>query len=145
MDFIPADKTIEEKQQEILHRFNFFDTWNDKYAYLMDYAKKLPDFDPAWRTEENRVAECNTPAWVKTFVKDGRLYFSADSDTDMANGILGLMVYLLSGQKADDILNAKMDFLDEMGLMEHLSPSRAHGLKSLIQMLLQKAKEASGS
>lgn len=139
-------KTIQEVEDEITDEFSFFDNWQDKYEYLIELGKKLNDYPEAERKDENKVKGCQSSVWLTTSVSNGAIVFKADSDSTIVKGLIALLVRVLSGRTPDEILNAKLDFIDKIGLKQHLAQTRANGLAAMIKQmkmyaLAYKAKE----
>lgn len=132
--------TIEDIENEIIEEFSYFDNWTDKYEYLIDFGKGLNPMDAAFKIDANKVAGCVSQVWLHTEIKDGRIYFAADSDAIITKGLVGLLVKVLSGQKPEDVANAKLGFLDKIGMKEHLSPTRSNGLVSMINYMKRSAE-----
>ncbi|MCC6371695.1 MAG: SufE family protein [Bacteroidia bacterium] len=131
---------IEDVEKEILEEFEFFgDDWEAKYEHLIDLGKSLPLIEAQFKTEENIIQGCQSRVWLNSELKDGKMIFTADSDAIITKGMVALMIRVLSGQKPEDIVNAKMDFVDKIGLKEHLSPTRANGLVSMINRMKKEA------
>lgn len=128
-------KSIDEIQAEIIDEFSLFDDWMQRYEYLIELGKSLPLIDEEHKKDENLIKGCQSQVWVHADLKDNRVVFTADSDAIITKGIIALMVRVLSGQKPEDIVKADMGFVDEIGLKEHLSPTRANGLVSMIKQL----------
>lgn len=135
------EDTIEKTEAEILEDFSFFDNWEDKYEYIIDFGKSLKPMDPIYKTDENKVAGCVSQVWLHTDYKEGKLFFEADSDAIITKGLVGLLVKVLSGKKPLDIINAKLEFLDKIGMKEHLSPTRSNGLVSMIKFMKRNAEQ----
>ncbi len=131
---------IENIEKEIVEEFSFFDNWEDKYEYIIDFGKGLNPMDSAYKTDANKVAGCVSQVWLHTEIKDGRIYFTADSDAIITKGLVGLLVKVLSGQKPEDVANAKLEFLDKIGMKDHLSPTRSNGLVSMIKYMKRSAE-----
>jgi cysteine desulfuration protein SufE len=129
------DKSINQLQDEITEDFSMYDDWNDKYEYLIDFGKSLPKLDEQYKTEENRIHGCQSMVWLNAQMKDGKLYFEADSDAIITKGIVGLLVKVLSGHTPKEIAESDLYFIDNIGLKEHLSPNRANGLVSMIKKM----------
>lgn len=125
--------TIVELQDEIIEEFEFFDDWMEKYEYIIDLGKELSDFDSAYKTEENRIKGCQSQLWIHIENNNGILNFSADSDAIITKGIAALILRPVQGQKIKDIANYDFNFVDKIGLKEHLSMTRSNGLVSMIQ------------
>ena len=138
-------KTIAEIEREIVDEFAIFDEWVDKYAYLIEIGSGLEGMDDAHKTEENLIKGCQSRVWFHAEMKDGRLYFTADSDALITKGIAGLLTRVFSGQLPGDILNDDLKFIDEIGLAQHLSPTRSNGLLSMIKQIRMYALAADAS
>ena len=128
-------QTIKEIQEEILEDFNMFDDWMQKYEYLIDLGKDLPTIDEKYRVEENLIKGCQSRVWLHAEENNGNIVFSADSDAIMTKGIVALLIRVLSGQNANDIAHADLDFINKIGLKEQLSATRANGLLSMIKQM----------
>jgi cysteine desulfuration protein SufE len=132
--------TIEEIEKEITEEFNFFgEDWEAKYENLIDLGKSLPLIQPEFKTDENIIQGCQSRVWLHSELKEGKLIFTADSNAIITKGMVALMIRVLSNQKPEDILKAKMEFVDKIGLKEHLSPTRANGLLSMINQMKQES------
>lgn len=127
--------TIEEIEREIVGEFSVYDDWMDKYAYLIELGNELPAMDEQHKTEDNLIKGCQSRVWFYPEMRDGLLYFMADSDAIITKGIASLLVRVFSGQKPADIANADLGFIDEIGLTQHLSPTRSNGLVSIIKQI----------
>ena len=127
--------TIKQIQDEIVEEFSMFEDWMQRYEYIIDLGKSLPLIDEQYKTEDNIIKGCQSKVWVHAEEKEGKIIFTADSDAILTKGIIGILIRTFSNQKAVDILEANTDFIDEIGLKEHLSPTRANGLVSMIKQL----------
>ena len=127
--------TIKEIQEEIIDEFSIFDDWMDRYEYLIELGKSLPIIDEQFKLDENLIKGCQSKVWLYSELEDDRVKFSADSDAILTKGIAALLLRVYSGQKPEDILTAETSFIDEVGLKEHLSPTRANGLVSMIKQI----------
>jgi cysteine desulfuration protein SufE len=125
--------TIKEIQEEIVDEFSLFDDWMQRYEYIIDLGKNLPLIQEEFKTDDNIIKGCQSKVWLKGEQKDDKIKFTADSDAILTKGIIAILIRVFSNQKSSDILNADMDFIDEIGLKEHLSPTRANGLVSMIK------------
>ncbi|WP_395050592.1 SufE family protein [Flavobacterium sp.] len=125
--------TIKEIQEEIVDEFSMFDDWMQRYEYIIDLGKNLPLIQEEFKTDDNIIKGCQSKVWLKGEQKDDRIVFTADSDAILTKGIIAILIRVFSNQKASNILNADMDFIDKIGLKEHLSPTRANGLVSMIK------------
>lgn len=128
-------QTIKEIQEEILEDFDMFDDWMQKYEYLIDLGKDLPSIDKKYKIEENLIKGCQSRVWLHAEENNGNIVFSADSDAIMTKGIVALLIRVLSGQNANDIAHADLDFINKIGLKEQLSATRANGLLSMIKQM----------
>ena len=127
--------TIQEIQDEIVAEFSMFDDWMQRYEYIIDLGKSLPLIDEQYKTEENIIKGCQSKVWVHAEQNGDKIIFTAASDAILTKGIIAILIRAFSNQKAADILNANTDFIDEIGLKEHLSPTRANGLVSMIKKI----------
>ena len=127
--------TIKQIQEEIIDEFSMFDDWMDRYEYLIELGKSLPIIDDQFKLDENLIKGCQSKVWLYSELEDDRVKFSADSDAILTKGIAALLLRVYSGQKPGDILTAETSFIDEVGLKEHLSPTRANGLVSMIKQI----------
>ena len=132
-------KNITEIENEIIEEFSFFDNWEEKYEYIIDFGKNLKPMDAAYKTDENKVAGCVSQVWLHSDYRDGRVTFEADSDAIITKGLVGLLVKVLSGQKPADVANAELAFIDKIGMKEHLSPTRSNGLVNMIKHMKRAA------
>ena len=128
-------KTIEEIEQEIIEEFSLFDSWDDKYEYIIDLGKKLPVLEDQHKKDENKVRGCQSTVWLVADYKDGKIYFKADSDAMIVKGLISMLIRVLSGQTPDDIVNAKLDFIREIGMMSHLAQTRSNGLLAMVKQM----------
>ena len=128
---------IQDIQQEIIDEFAMFDAedWDERYQYLIDLGKTLPLIAPQYKTDDNLIKGCQSRVWLHAEARDGRIYFTADSDAILTKGIIAILIRTFSGQSAKDILEADTQFLDQIGLREHLSPTRANGLVSMVKQI----------
>ena len=118
-----------------VEEFALFDDWTGKYEYLIDLGKQLPLIDEKYKTDAYRIKGCQSQVWLQTEMKDGMLYFTADSDAIITKGLIALLVRILSGQEPQDIANAELYVIDKIGLHEHLSPTRSNGLAHMIEKM----------
>jgi cysteine desulfuration protein SufE len=127
--------TIQEIQDTIVDEFSMFDDWMQRYEYIIDLGKALPLIDEQYKTEDNIIKGCQSKVWVHAEQNEDKIVFTADSDAILTKGIIAILIRAFSNQKAADILEANTDFIDEIGLKEHLSPTRANGLVSMIKQI----------
>jgi cysteine desulfuration protein SufE len=133
---------IQIAQEELVADFELFDDWMDRYQYLIDLGRRLPDFPDELRTEENRIRGCQSQVWFVPHHKDGRLHFEAISDAAIVSGLIALLLRLYSGRKPQDILDTPPDFIAALQLESHLSPTRSNGLYSMLEAIRRFASEA---
>ena len=126
---------IEEIELEIISEFEQFDEWLDKYNYLIELGKSLPLISDEFKTDQYVITGCQSKVWLHASLKDNKIFFEADSDAIITKGIVGLLIRVFSSQSPNDILNSKLDFIDKIGLHEHLSPTRSNGLTSMIKQM----------
>jgi len=122
-------------QEQIIEEFSVFDQWLDKYEYLIGLAGELPPIDPAHRTDQYLIKGCQSRVWVDATLRDGRLWFSADSDAIITKGIISLLIRVLNGRTPQEVLDTDLYFIDRIGLSENLSPTRANGLLAMIKQM----------
>ncbi len=127
--------TIKAIQEEIVDEFSMFDDWMQRYEYIIDLGKNLPLIKEECKTDENLILGCQSKVWLKGEQQDDKIIFTADSDAILTKGIIAILIRAFSNQKANDILEANTNFIDEIGLKEHLSPTRANGLVSMIKQI----------
>ncbi len=125
--------TIQEIQNEIIDEFSIFEDWMDKYEYLIELGNLLDPYDEKNKIKSNLIQGCQSRVWLDAEYKDGKIYFTADSDAIITKGIIALLIKVLSGRTAEEILNTELYFIDKIGLKENLSPTRANGLVSMIK------------
>lgn len=133
---------IQFAQQELIDDFGLFDDWMDRYQYLIDMGRRLPEFPEALRTEDNRIRGCQAQVWFVAKKTDGRLWFQAISDAAIVSGLIALLLRLYSGRTPQDILDTAPDFVAALQLESHLSPTRSNGLFSMIKAIRRFASEA---
>ena len=127
--------TITEIQNAIIEDFSFLESWEDRYEYMIDLGKSLPLIDPQYKTDEYLIKGCQSQVWLHAENKGDIIHFTADSDAIITKGIVALLVRVYSGHTPEEILAAKTDFIDQIGLKEHLSPTRANGLVSMLEQM----------
>ena len=127
--------TIQEIQNDIVDEFSMFDDWMQRYEYIIELGKSLPLIEEQYKTEDNIIKGCQSKVWVHGEQKDDKIVFTADSDAILTKGIIAILIRTFSNQKASDILEANTNFIDAIGLKEHLSPTRANGLVSMIKQI----------
>ena len=128
-------ETIEEVQEEIVEEFSMFDDWMQRYEYMIELGKSLPLIDAQYKTDDYIIKGCQSKVWVRADLEKDKLVFTADSDAIITKGIIAILIRVFSHQHPDAILEAETEFIDKIGLKEHLSPTRANGLVSMIKQL----------
>lgn len=127
--------TIQDIQQDIIDEFAMFDDWMQRYEYMIELGKSLPLIDDQYKTDNHIIKGCQSKVWVKSEIKGDKVVFTADSDAIITKGIIAILIRVFSNQSPQSIIEASTDFIDEIGLKEHLSPTRANGLVSMIKQL----------
>ena len=133
---------VRQAQDEVVEEFAFFDDWMDRYQYLIDMGRKLPEFPEADRVDANKIRGCQSQVWFVAEQEDGRLNFRAISDAAIVSGLIALLLRIYSGRKPQDILDTPPDFVAALQLEQHLSPTRSNGLSSMLQAIRNFAPEA---
>lgn len=127
--------TIDQIQDEIIDEFSETDDWMDRYAMIIDLGNSLPAIDPKYKTPEHLIEGCQSRVWLNAEERDGRMFYTADSDAIIVKGIIALLIRVLNDQTPDDILHADLYFIDRIGLAENLSPTRSNGLLAMIKQM----------
>ena len=127
--------TINEIQDEIIEEFNVFDDWMDKYSLIIDMGNNLTPLDEQYKTNQNLIEGCQSRVWITAQMKDGKVHFEGESDAIIVKGIVSLLFRVLNNQTPNDILNNDLYFIKEIGLQEHLSPTRSNGLVSMLKQM----------
>jgi len=127
--------TIKDIQNDIIEEFAMFEDWEERYQYMIDLGKTLPLIDDQYKTDDNIIKGCQSKVWVHAEMKANKVHFTADSDAIITKGIIAILIRVFSDQSPKDIIEANTDFIDEIGLKEHLSPTRANGLVSMIKQI----------
>ena len=135
---------VKAAQQEIVEEFSLFADWMDRYQYLIDLGRRLPDFPDELRTEENRIRGCQSQVWFVPEKKNGRLHFRATSDAAIVTGLIAVLLRIYSGRYPQDILDTPPDFVEALQLQSHLSPTRSNGLSSMLEAIHRFAAQAAG-
>ena len=128
-------ETIEQTEQEIVEEFGLFDNWDDKYEYIIDLGKKLAPLDAAYKTDANKVKGCQSTVWLHAFTSNGRIIFQADSDAIIVKGLTSMLIRVLSGHTAQEIIDAKLGFIQQIGMTTHLAQTRSNGLLSMVKQM----------
>lgn len=128
-------KPILETEKEIIEDFALFDSWEDKYEYIIDMGKKLPALENQYKLDENKIKGCQSTVWLVASYKDGKIFFKADSDAVIVKGLISMLIRVLSGHTPNEIIDARLDFIREIGMMTHLAQTRSNGLLSMIKQM----------
>ncbi len=128
-------KAIEDIESEIVEEFALFDSWDDKYEYIIDLGKKLLPLDPKFKLDENKVRGCQSSVWLVANEESGRIFYRAESDAVIVKGLISMLVRVLSGQTPEAIINARLDFIKDIGMMTHLAQTRSNGLLSMVKQM----------
>ena len=139
---LPTEASAAEAQEAIAEEFAFFGDWSERYQYLIDLGKRLPDFPEAWKTEANRLQGCQSKVWIVPHRQDGKLFFSGASDSSIVSGLVYLALRVYSGRTAEQIRTTPADFVQAIGLSKHLSPTRSNGFSALLAFIQQSAESA---
>lgn len=127
--------TINEIQQEIIEEFSAFEDWMDKYGYLIELGNELPDLDPKEKTDQHLIKGCQSRVWLVSDFEDGRIIFRGESDAVIVKGLVALLLRVVSGRTPEELINNELFFVDEIGLKQHLSPTRSNGLLAMIKQI----------
>jgi cysteine desulfuration protein SufE len=127
--------TVQEVEDQIVEEFSFFDDWMDRYSYLIELSKDLPLIEEKEKTDQNVISGCQSRVWVNAEQKEGKIFFTADSDAIITKGIIALLIRVFSGRTPQEILSNELTFIDRIGLKENLSPTRANGLLAMIKQM----------
>jgi len=128
-------RPIEEIEKEIAEEFALFDSWDDKYEYIIDLGKKLPRLEDQYKIDENRVRGCQSTVWLVADYRDGKVFYKAESDAVIVKGLISMLIRVLSGQSPDNILQAKLNFIQQIGMTTHLAQTRSNGLLAMVRQM----------
>jgi len=128
-------KTTQGTEQEIIEEFALFDSWDGKYEYIIDLGKKLPVLEARYKTDENRVRGCQSTVWLTADYTDGKVFFKADSDAVIVKGLISMLIRVLSGHTPDEIIGARLDFIQQIGMTTHLAQTRSNGLLAMVKQM----------
>lgn len=129
------EKTIAQIENDIIEDFSLFDTWDEKYEYIIELGKKLAPLNPVFRTDEHKVKGCQSTVWLGSVYKNGKVYFEADSDAIIVKGLISMLIRILSGHTPDEIINAQLDCIKVIGMSSHLAQTRANGLLAMVKQM----------
>lgn len=130
---------IAQIQADLVDEFDIFDDWMARYEYVIDLGRQLPDFPEEWKTDENKISGCQSQVWLNFQMQDGKLHIDGTSDAAIVLGLVAIVLRVYSDQAPQDILNAKPDFIKDIGFSDHLSPTRSNGLHSMLRTIYQRA------
>lgn len=128
-------QTIQDIEKEIVEEFSLLDSWDDKYEYIIELGKRLPELENKHKLDENRVRGCQSTVWLVADYRDGRIFYKADSDAVIVKGLISLLIRVLSGQAPGEIIPAKLDFIQRIGLSTHLAQTRSNGLLAMVKQM----------
>ncbi|HRO69347.1 MAG TPA: SufE family protein [Chitinophagaceae bacterium] len=126
---------IQAIEKEIVEEFSLFDSWDDKYEYIIDLGKKLPPLEEEFKKDENKVRGCQSTVWLVADYNNGRVFYKAESDAVIVKGLISMLIRVLSGHTPDEIINAKLDFIREIGMTTHLAQTRSNGLLAMVKQM----------
>ena len=128
-------KTIEEIENEIVDEFALFDSWDDKYEYIIDLGKRLPPLEDQYKLDINKVKGCQSTVWLVADFNEGKVFYKAESDAIIVKGLISMLIRVLSGHSPDEIINSKLDFINRIGMTTHLAQTRSNGLLSMVKQM----------
>lgn len=131
--------TIAQRQSELVDEFDIFDDWMSRYEYVIDLGRQLGDFPSEWKTEENKIKGCQSQVWLHMQMQEGKLHIDGTSDAAIVSGLVAIVLKVYSDQTPQNILDAKPDFIKDIGFTDHLSPTRSNGLHSMLRTIYQRA------
>jgi len=129
------NKTIPAIEAEIVDEFSLFDDWESKYEYIIDLGKKLPPLEEEYKIDENKVRGCQSTVWLVADYRDGKVFYKAESDAVIVKGLISMLIRVLSGQTPEQIINAKLNFIEQIGMTTHLAQTRSNGLLSMVKQM----------
>jgi len=128
-------KSIASIEAEIVDEFSLFDSWEDKYEYIIDMGKNLPPLSTEYKKDENKIKGCQSTVWMHSAVKDGKIYYEADSDAMIVKGLVSMLIRVFSGQPPAAVIEAPVKFIDDIGMTSHLAQTRSNGLRAMIKQM----------
>jgi cysteine desulfuration protein SufE len=128
-------KTIQETEEEIIDEFSLFDSWDEKYEYIIDMGKKLKPLDEVYKKDENKIKGCQSTVWMVSELKDGEVVYKAESDAVIVKGLVSMLIRVLSNHTPKEIIDAKLEFIDKIGMKQHLAQTRSNGLLSMVKQM----------
>lgn len=129
------NKSIEETEAEIVEAFSWFENWEEKYEYIIELGKKLPSLEEEYKKEENIIKGCQSTVWLVAEYRNGKVFYKADSDALIVKGLVSMLISVLSGHTPDEILEARLGFIKEIGMMAHLAQTRSNGLVAMVKQI----------
>jgi len=132
---VKENKSIQEIENEIVEEFALFDSWDDKYEYIIDLGKKLPPLEDQHKIDINKVKGCQSTVWLVSEFRDGKVYYKAESDAIIVKGLISMLIRVLSGHSADEIIDTKLDFINRIGMTTHLAQTRSNGLLAMVRQM----------
>jgi len=132
---VKEHKSIQEIENEIVEEFGLFDSWDDKYEYIIDLGKKLPPLEEQHKIDINKVKGCQSTVWLVSDFRDGKVYYKAESDAVIVKGLISMLIRVLSGHSPDEIIDTKMDFINKIGMTTHLAQTRSNGLLAMVRQM----------
>lgn len=130
-----GQKTIEIIENEIVDEFSLFDSWDDKYEYIIDLGKRLAPLEDQYKIDDNRVRGCQSTVWLVADYKQGKIFYKAESDAIIVKGLISMLIRVLSGHSPDEIIDAKLDFIRQIGMTSHLAQTRSNGLLAMVKQM----------
>lgn len=128
-------KTIAETEEEIIDEFSLFDSWDEKYEYIIDMGKKLKPLDDIYKKDENKIKGCQSTVWMVSELQDGKVVYKAESDAVIVKGLVSMLIRVLSNHSPKEIMDAKLEFIDKIGMKQHLAQTRSNGLLSMVKQM----------
>lgn len=128
-------KSISAIEEDIVGEFSLFDSWEDKYEYIIDMGKKLPPLSDQYKKEENKIKGCQSTVWMHSNYKNGKIFYEADSDAMIVKGLVSMLIRVFSGHAPEEVINAPLKFIDDIGMTSHLAQTRSNGLRSMIKQM----------
>ncbi len=129
------NKSIESIEAEIVDEFSLFDSWEDKYEYIIDMGKKLKPLPDEYKKEENKIKGCQSTVWMHSNYQDGKIFYEADSDAMIVKGLVSMLIRVFSGQSPKDVIESPVKFIDDIGMTSHLAQTRSNGLRAMIKQM----------
>jgi cysteine desulfuration protein SufE len=128
-------QTITETEAEIVDEFSLFDSWDEKYEYIIDMGKKLKPLDDEYKKDENKIKGCQSTVWMVSQIKDGKVIYKAESDAVIVKGLVSMLIRVLSNHTPKEIIDAKLEFIDKIGMKQHLAQTRSNGLLAMVKQM----------